>query len=317
VDRPDAERFDQFGDPEAGAFWRSALKPFQALPVVEDGAAEAFGYGAEHLALACGSHGGRPEHVERVREMMAALGVAEDALRCGPHPPYDDEAALAIECAGGRPGRIHNNCSGKHAAMLALVAHRGWKAKGYWRFDHPLQRRIREALAAWIDVEPGRLRWETDGCGVPTPFLPLQEMARAYARLARSRAAGDPAPAAVVGAMMEHPHLTSSPGREALAIMVAGAGRLVAKEGAEGLLCVAAPAEAWGLVVKIEDGSRRAVGPAVVAVMDDLGLSTDEERRRLALLAEPPLVATTGETVGSIRGVTDVGRNRAVVEEAS
>lgn len=306
-----------YGDPGAGAFWRSALKPFQALPVVEDGAARAFGFGMGHIALACGSHGGRPEHTERVREMLAAVGVDEDALHCGPHAPYDHEAAVAIECAGGRPGRLHNNCSGKHAGMLALIAHHGWKRDGYWRFDHRLQQRIRATLAVWIDSEPGDLRWETDGCGVPTPYLPLREMAVAYGRLARRAAAGDDGPATVVGAMMEHPDLTSSPGREALAVMQAGAGRLLAKEGAEGVLCVGAPADGWGLAVKIEDGSRRAVGPALVAVLDDLGLLTDDERRALAPLAEPPLVSTTGETVGSITGVVGEGGRRAAVEEAS
>lgn len=312
VDRSGAEHTHVYGDSGAGAFWRSALKPFQALPVVEDGAADAFGFTAEHLALACGSHGGRPEHVERVREMLAALGVDEDALHCGPHTPYDDEAAMAIACDHARPGRLHNNCSGKHAAMLALVAHRGWDPDGYWRFDHPLQRRIRASLAPWIDSAPDELRWETDGCGVPTPFLPLREMAVAYARLACRAAEGDGGPAAVVDAMTEHPELTSSPGREALAVMRAGAGRLLAKEGAEGIMCVAAPAAGWGLAVKVDDGSRRAVGPALVAVLEDLDLSTDEERRALASLAEPPLVSTTGETVGSIRGVTRTveGRTR-------
>lgn len=284
---------------------------------MEDGAAEAYGFGSEHLALACGSHGGLPEHTDRVREMMAALGVTEAALRCGPHAPYDEGTAVAIECAGGRPGRLHNNCSGKHVAMLALAAHRGWESDGYWRYDHPLQGRIRAALAEWIDSDPGALRWETDGCGVPTPFLSLREMAAAYARLVRRAVAGDSGPAAVVGAMMKHPNLTSSPGREALVVMRAGAGRLLAKEGAEGVLCVAAPAEGWGLALKIEDGTRRAVGPALVAVLDDLGLVTDGERRALASLGEPALVSTTGEAVGSIRGVTRGGRGRALARGAS
>lgn len=319
VDQSGTDHVHVYGEPDAAAFWRSALKPFQALPVVEDGAAEAFGFTAEHLALACGSHGGRPEHTGRVRQMMAAVGVEEDALHCGPHAPYDDEAAMAIACDDGRPGpgRLHNNCSGKHIAMLSLVAHRGWGPDGYWQFDHPLQRRIRASLAEWIDSEPGELQWETDGCGVPTPFLSLREMAVAYARLARRAAAGDRGPSAVVGAMMKHPELTSSPGREALAVMQAAAGRLLAKEGAEGLLCVAAPADGWGLAVKVEDGSRRAVGPALVAVLDDVGLLTDDERRALAPLAESPLVSTTGATVGSVRGVAGTSDGRAAAEEGS
>ncbi|MFW6088490.1 MAG: asparaginase [Gemmatimonadota bacterium] len=314
VDRSGAERIHVFGEPGAGAFWRSALKPFQALPVVEDGAAEAFGFTAEHLALACGSHGGRPEHVERVGEMMAAVDVGEAAIHCGPHAPYDEGAALAIAREGGRPRRLHNNCSGKHVAMLALAAHRGWEADGYWRFDHPLQRRIRACMARWIDSDPDELHWGTDGCGVPTPFLPLREMAVAYSRLARRAADGEAGASAVVGAMMRYPELTSSPGREALAIMHAGAGRLLAKKGAEGIMCAAAPADGWGVALKVEDGSRRAVGPALVAVLDRLGLLTDDERRALASLGETPLVSTTGETVGSVRAVTGARGGGAAVE---
>lgn len=305
----------EFGDPAGSAFWRSALKPFQALPVVEDGAAEAFGFGAEQLAIACASHGGRPEHVGRVREMMRALGIDERDLHCGPHAPYDEPTALAIACAGEQPGRVHNNCSGKHAAMLALVAHRGWNPDGYWRFDHPLQHRIREELTAWIDSDPEGLRWAADGCGVPTPFLSLREMARAYARLGSRAFAGEPVAAAVVGAMMQHPELTSSPGREALAVMLAGAGRLLAKEGAEGVLCVAAPASGWALALKVEDGARRAVGPAVVTLLAEHGLISDAERVALGPLAEPELMSTTGEIVGRLKGV--VGGDDRMVGEAS
>jgi len=292
-----------FGNPDAAAFWRSALKPFQALPVVEDGAADAFGFGVEELALTCASHGGRPEHVDRVRAMLEAIGLDPGALRCGPHPPYDEATAVAIECAGERPSRLHNNCSGKHAAMLALAVHRGWDTDGYWRFDHPVQRRIRERLADWIRPDPGGLSWAVDGCGLPTPLLPLGEMARAYARLGRSAAAGEPGPAAVVEAMTAHPELTSSPGREPLRLMQASGGRLLAKEGAEGVLCVASAGGGWGLALKVEDGARRAVGPAAVTVLRGPGLLTDGELEALASLAEPTLVGTTGETVGALRGV--------------
>lgn len=293
----------RFGDPDAASFWRSALKPFQALPVVEDGAAAAFGFGTPHVAMACASHGGRPEHVEQVRGMLQALSMDETALHCGPHAPYDHDADLAMECAGVRPGRIHNNCSGKHAAMLALAAHRGWSAEGYWRLDHAVQRRVRERLADWIGPDPAALTWATDGCGIPTPLLRLEEMAQAYARLGRAAAAGEPGPAAVVGAMTARPELTSSPGREPLLVMQATGGRLLAKEGAEGVLCVAAPAEGWGLALKIEDGTRRAVGPATLAVLVSAGLLSPDERTRLSGVEEIPVLGTTGERVGAIRAV--------------
>ena len=295
-----------YGDAGAATFCRSILKPFQALPLVEDGAAAAYGFGSEQLALACASHGGRPEHVTGVAAILRGIGLDENALHCGPQTPYDDEAARAIECSGDAPGRLHNNCSGKHAALLALAAHHGWEADGYWRYDHPVQRRLREHLASWIGPSPETLLWETDGCGLPTPYLALDEMARAYARLGAKAAAGDPGPAAVVAAMTEHPELTSSPGREPLVIMRATRGRLLAKEGAEGVLCVAAPPEGWGLALKIEDGARRGVGPAAAAVLDTLGLLANGEAEALESLARPPILSTTGEPVGLIRAVAAV-----------
>lgn len=278
---------------------------------MEDSAGEAFGFGSEWLALACGSHGGRPEHVERVAEILASIGAGPSALHCGPHAPYDDDAATALACAGERPGRLHNNCSGKHAAMLALAAHHGWEAEGYWRYDHPVQRRIRAGLAPWISADPEALVWETDGCGLPTPFLGLAEMASSYARLVTAAARGAAGPAAVVSAMTRHPELTSSPGREPLRIMRAGSGRLLAKEGAEGVLCVAAVDADWGLALKVADGGRRAVGPAAVAVLDRAGLLIEKEREALESLGTVPIEGTTGERVGRVEGVIDPARDGA------
>lgn len=300
-----------FGDPRAATFWRSAVKPFQLLPVVQDGAARAFGFGSEWLAMACASHGGRPEHVDRVAEMLEAIGADPTSLRCGPHPPYDHEAASALTCAGEEPGRLHNNCSGKHAAMLALAAHHGWDAEGYWRYDHPVQRRIRRELAAWIAADPETLAWATDGCGLPTPRLELADMALSYARLVTAAAGGAGSPAAVVSAMMRHPELTSSPGREPLRIMQAGPERLLAKEGAEGVLCVAAVDADWGLALKVVDGGRRAVGPATIAALDHVGLLRDEEREALDSLGTVRIEGTTGEHVGRLQGVVDPDPNGA------
>lgn len=305
VRRADDTTDTVLGDPDASAFWRSAVKPFQALPVLEDGAARAFGFDSEAIAVACASHGGRAEHLERVGAMLESIGAPEAALRCGPQVPYDDHAAAALVRAGERPRRIHNNCSGKHAAMLALAAHHDWDADGYWRYEHPVQRRIRSGLAAWITADPEDLSWATDGCGLPTPYLRLADMALSYARLVTAAAEGEEAPAAVVNAMTRHPELTSSPGREPLEIMRASSGRLLAKEGAEGVLCVAAVDGDWGLALKVTDGGRRAVGPAAVAVLSSLDLLTGQERQALASLATVSLEGTTGERVGELRAVLE------------
>ncbi|MDT8435228.1 MAG: asparaginase [Gemmatimonadota bacterium] len=286
--------------PDVVTFWRSALKPFQALPLVEDGALEALGLGDEELAVCCGSHGGRAEHLATVQRILARLDAGPDALYCGPHPPYDADAASELRCAGRRPGALHNNCSGKHAGMLALARRHGWDPDGYWRLDHPVQQRIREALRDWIDVDPDGCEWATDGCGVPTVRLPLVEMARAYGRLVRRARDGHGAAAAVVAAMTRRPDLTSSPGRAPLELMRAAEGRLLAKEGAEGVLCAAGVDGGWGLAVKVEDGGLRAIEPTVVAVLERRGLLPAGDLARLQELGHVTLRNTLGAEVGRI-----------------
>jgi L-asparaginase II len=281
-------------------FWRSAMKPFQALPLIEDGVIDAFGFGEEEIALACASHGATDEHLVVVERMLRRLEISSEALHCGAHPPYDRDAAFSLRCSGCEPGRIHNNCSGKHAGMLALARYHGWDADGYWKLDHPVQQRIRAALRPWMDVEPDEHEWALDGCGVPTPRVPLREMARAYARLVRRARDGRPDAAAVVSAMTRRPELTSSPGRAPLVLMQATGGRLLAKEGAEGVLCLASVEDDWGVAVKVEDGSLRAVGPVVVAVLEAAGMLTEQERRRLEVLQDVPIVNTLGAEVGRI-----------------
>ena len=250
-----------FGDGTAVPFWRSSMKPFQAIPVVTDGALDSLGLGDEALALGCASHHGTPRHVQIVESVLKALGLAQSALACGPHRPVDEAAARTLDEAGRLPERIHNNCSGKHVAMLALARVHGWPSEGYQRMTHPLQGHLRRELARWLDSDPEELDWGVDGCGVPTPALPLEEMARAYARFGVSE---EPGPQAVVNAMTGHPTLISGPTAFSANIMRATAGRVLGKEGAEGVFCLACPEAGWGAAFKVRDGAMRAIGPAVL-----------------------------------------------------
>jgi len=288
------------GDPGLQAFWRSALKPFQALAVVQAGVLDAYGLDTADLALICASHGGTVAHTHRVALILERIGAGESDLHCGPHPPYDVESEHRLQEAGESPSRLHNNCSGKHASMVALALHSGWDPAGYWKFEHPVQERMRRVLTDWIDSDPNDLVWATDGCGVPTPLIRLEEMAGAYLRLGDACRESVGAARAVVEAMTDHPELTSSPGREPLVIMQATSGRLLAKEGAEGVLCVTSRDEAWGLALKVEDGTRRATGPAVVRLLADAGLLHADELRALEPLARVPILSTRDEVVGTI-----------------
>jgi L-asparaginase II len=228
-------------------FARSATKPLQALPAVRAGVLERFGLDDRHLALACASHGGREEHLARVREVLAACGLGEDALRCGALAPREPASADALAVRGGGPARIHNNCSGKHALALAHCVAEGWPLEGYTNAGHPAQQAMRAAVGEAAGVRPESLAQGIDGCGFPTFHLPLPALAAAFARLASGRlgTAGE----RVAGAMRAHPALVAWPGAVDAELMAAGEG-LVAKVGAEGVIALGAP-EGRGVALKV------------------------------------------------------------------
>lgn len=295
-----------FGEPELMAYWRSSAKPFQVLPLVKGGGAERFGVSREDLAVCCASHAASPEHVRRVRELLGRMGLDEEDLACGPHRPFDDTAARELEREGREYGRVHNNCSGKHASLLAQALHAGDPPEGYQELGHPVQRRFREELDLWLDVDPERLSWGVDGCGLPTPYLSLRQMARAFGRLARAAAEGERAPRRVVDAMTSHPRLVSGEGRLTARLMEAGGGGLLAKEGAEGVLCMAGVDDGWGLALKVRDGASRAMGAAAAEAIVRLELLGAAERQALEELRAPAVRNTRDEEVGRIEASLEV-----------
>ncbi|MDE2721125.1 asparaginase [Candidatus Palauibacter polyketidifaciens] len=290
-----------FGDPRLTAFWRSSMKPLQILPVVRDGVLGRLGLGAEALALACASHHGTPRHLGVVQSVIDAVKLTPEMFACGPHRPFDDGAARGMDREGRLPGRIHNNCSGQHAALLALCVARGWPVAGYHEPEHPLQRTIRRELSAWLGEDCERLPWGTDGCGLPTPALSLRDMARVFAAFGASSEA---AVRSVVTAMTTHPTLVSGPTALSANLMRASSGRILAKEGAEGVFCLASAEEGWGAAFKVLDGATRPLGPAVVHGLATLSLLAPAEIERLEGFAQPVVRNTCGEEVGvlSVQG---------------
>lgn len=289
------------GDPGLVAFVRSSIKMFQALPLVEDGGVERFGLTDEEVAVTTASHGGEPFHVDTVRRLLAKAGVAEDALACGPHAPMHAASAAALSADGVAAGRIHNNCSGKHAGMVALAALHGWPRDGYHLLAHPVQTRMLATLAEWTGVPHDTIGCAVDGCGLPTFALPVQAMARACARLSVAADRGDEAPTAVLGAMTAHPELVAGTDRLCTDLMRAAGGRLWAKVGAEGYYCAGVPARGLGVAIKVEDGAARAVEPALLAVLRMIDAIGEDEMVALAAYAEPAVVNTRGDRVGSVR----------------
>ncbi|MFQ5764839.1 MAG: asparaginase, partial [Rhodospirillales bacterium] len=227
-----------WGDADRVVFPRSAIKPLQAIPLIETGAAEAFGLGDDELALASASHGARPEHTDAVGRWLERIGLSADDLECGAHEPLDPESARAMVRAGRSPGPIHNNCSGKHAGFLAAARHLGEPTRGYVRPEHPAEKRWLAAVSEMAGAELTGAPRGTDGCGIPVVGLPLSAIARASARMADPGGL-EPGRAEacrrIVAAMTGAPDMVAGQSRFDTVAIKAAAGALAVKTGAEGM----------------------------------------------------------------------------------
>ncbi len=290
-------------DARMTTFWRSCAKPFQVMPLLESGGFDELPWGADELALACASHGGEPEHVSVAEGMLQDIGREEGDLVCGPHEPLSARGARLVRENGIRLSRLHNNCSGKHAAMLALAQTSGWDMDGYEQSGHPVQQAGAESVARWTGVPADRLVRAVDGCGVVVYGLPLEAMARAYARLAAAYARGDDVPHRVVEAIRERPHLFGGTDRFDTVLLEETGGAVLAKVGAEGVHSVALLDRGVGVAVKVEDGSARGQHPAVLRLLQHLGALPATLPPRLADIATRAVRNTRGERVGTVAPV--------------
>lgn len=297
------------GDPEMITFIRSAAKPFQALPVIAEGAMDRFGITLEEIAVACGSHSGEARHLAAVTSILRRIGLDGEALACGPHTPFDKTSRRELAEAGLEPGRLHNNCSGKHAGMLAVARVNGWDPEGYNQPEHPVQGRVLAELERWLELPPEAMAMGTDGCAAVTVGVPLRSMAFGYARLAQAARVGEREPTYVVGSMTSYPEMVAGEGRLCTDLMTCAAGRLFAKVGAEGVYCVGVPGAELGIALKIEDGSQRAVGPAILAVLRELDLISEDDLGKLLRHAYPEVLDTRGEIVGQLRARVELCGN--------
>lgn len=306
------------GDWVEPVFFRSAAKLFQALPLIEDGGVEHFGLSEDEIAVTCGSHGGEPFHVATVTRLLHKVGLTPDALACGPQVPMHRPSATALHRAGEVPGRIHNNCSGKHAGMLALACLHGWPVEGYLNPDHPVQQRVRTTLAEWTGLAPESFLEGGDGCGVPTFAAPLPVLALGFARWFQAalhpRGAGrmDRAPARILQALQAHPEQLAGTGRLCTALMAGGGDRLVVKLGAEGVYgaAIQREGEVLGLAIKVPDGGRRAAEVALIHALIALDPSLLQVSGLVAPLSsesggwrQPAVPDTLGAPVAHLEGV--------------
>ena len=256
---------EQAGDAERVAYLRSSAKPFQALPLVR----ARDDLTTEEIAIASASHLASPEQLAAVRSLLAKAPATEDELECG-----------------AEPTPLEHNCSGKHAGMLALCRVNGWASGGYRLSTHPVQHACRDEVASAADVPADEIPTAVDGCGVVTFALPLERMALMFSRLEQVDGG-----ARVAAAMRAHPDLIRGP-TAADSLLMRELEGWTAKGGAEGLLCAAGP-DGLGLVLKVEDGSMRAMRPALAELLRRLGFETGD-------LGAEPLENSRGELVGEV-----------------
>ncbi|MER9577469.1 asparaginase [Mesorhizobium sp. M0189] len=294
----------EIGDTAQPVFPRSAVKAIQALPLVESGAADAYGFGDRELALACASHSGEPPHVEFARAMLAKAGLDETALECGAHWPSSHGATLALARAGSVPNALYNNCSGKHSGFLCTCVHSGIAHRGYVKAGHASQEMVREAMQAVTGAAHDADHRGTDGCSIPTYAVPLRSFALGFARMAtgasfepvRARAAKR-----LLSACMAEPFFVAGTGRSDVAMMEAAPGRIFAKGGAEGVHCAALPELGLGIALKCDDGAGRATEVMLAVVLSKLLHADQPLAGKLIEQANPPIESRIGAKVGALR----------------
>ena len=303
------------GDIDRPIFARSAIKVLQALPLVESGAADAFGLSNEELALACASHGGEPMHVATAASMLAKAGLDATALECGAHWPYHDASLKALAAAGKTPSALHNNCSGKHAGFVCLGcmltgrndadARRGFVA-GYIQPEHAVMREVTAAIQATTGWDLADTAVGTDGCSIPTYAIPLRHLAHAFARVATGVGLRDghaQAARRLRQAVAKAPQMVAGSGRFDSNVMALLGERLFCKVGAEGVHCAALPELGLGVAIKMDDGNNaRACEVAQAAVVQALlKRLSGEEQAALAAMSDIALVNWNRIEVGRLQ----------------
>lgn len=318
------------GDPSFRTFARSVLKPFQLVGVIESGAADHFSFSNKELAVMAGSHSGSAAHLEVVQGILSKIGLGEEALECGAHPIRDPEQSRLISEGKRHLCQLHNNCSGKNSGMLSIAVKNGWDHVNYQSLNHKVQQYVLGRVREILDLPAlDEVHFAIDGCGVPTPHLEIRTLATGFARLAVSGAVGAGGVGGVGGvggtagvggeyhaaagfpfarelarvsaAMVEHPEMVAGEGRVCTAIIRSGRGRLLAKGGGEGIYCLGDRETGLGVCLKIEDGTPRAVAPAAVECIRQLGLLDDTGLNELMEFSTTPVTNHRGTVVGAVR----------------
>lgn len=294
----------EFGDASRSMFWRSAAKPFQVLPFVEQGGMERFGITSEEIAFMVSSHSGETEHVNLAYSVLKKIGLTIDALACGAAKPMSSKMAKELMVQQQPFGAVHNACSGKHSGMLALAQMKQVDIEGYTELKHPVQQIMYQAVADSANMKREDIDTGIDGCGVPVFYLPLDRMALAYARLAKPEqgewGSREKSVRLIRDAMLAYPQVVAGTKRFDTVLMNVTKGRLLAKIGSEAVYCLASVPDGLGVAFKIDDGSYRSVTPAGIAILKKLDLLSISEYQLLIEKFPPILKNHRGDVIGTI-----------------
>lgn len=292
------------GDIERPIFARSAVKAFQALPLLESGAADRYGLTDQEIALAISSHSGEPRHVATASAMLAKAGCTADTLECGVHWPFDRAATNALVRESLKPNALHNNCSGKHAGFICTACAMGFDPSGYIGANHPVMHTVMEAVAEMSGAAMGGPLVGIDGCSIPTQAAPLAGLARGFAQFGTGEHLGPErakAAARIRKAAAAEPFLVAGTGRFCTDIMTLFGTRVFVKTGAEGVFCGAFPELGYGIALKCDDGTTRASEVIMATLIARFVPMSEDERERLKSFTEPVLQNWNGIEVGRLR----------------
>ncbi len=292
------------GDPNFVTFLRSSAKPFQAIPVITSGAAVEFGFTQKEIAIISGSHNGQKIHTDIVRSILKKIGLSEKYLQCGVHIPHYYTVNNIIPPDGKKFTPVHHNCSGKHAGMLALSVYYGWDLKNYLSEKHPAQKLVLEKISEICEYPENKIKIGKDGCGVPVHAMPLFNMALGFSNLVNYKSKDNKTSQAyelIVDSMKKYPDMVSGVGRLDFALAKATNCIILAKAGGEALSCSMVLDKKLGIAVKISDGTRRAIGPAVVEALKQMKLLNKSQIEKIKDYAHPEIKNFRGDRVGYIK----------------
>lgn len=291
------------GNPYRITYARSSVKPLQAIPVLETGAADHYKLGEQDISLCCASHSGEAQHTDRVLDILGRADIKDTFLQCGTHIPHSQDTYKNLLASGKDLTPLYNNCSGKHTGMLITAKHNRETLEDYYLLSHPVQQRILKVISEVMDYPIEKIEMGTDGCGVPVHALPLERLAYGFARMAQPDSLGeDRAKAAnrITAAMMKYPEMVAGTGRFCTDFMKAAKGRLFGKAGAEAVYLAGDMETGIGIAIKIEDGNGRAVYPTVLETFRQLGFLDEEQINSLMHHYRPALQNARGEKIGEL-----------------